>query len=68
MAGRSPSTGVYTFEPSWKDALGCTRQTAATRLRHEAQGWPRFLRPTLGTDAIVPPTLKGLRPDATLSG
>ena len=25
-------------------------QTAAKRLRHKAQGWPRFLRPTLGKD------------------
>jgi hypothetical protein len=24
---------------------------------NKAQGWPRFLRPTLGTDAIVSPTL-----------
>ncbi len=30
-------------------------------LRSEAQGWPRFLRPTLGTLGCAEPTLKGLR-------
>ena len=35
---------------------------------NKAQGWPRFLRPTLGKDAIVLSTLKGLHQDTTLSG
>jgi len=48
--GVSSGTRVSTFEPSWKDAVGCAKQTAATRLRHKAQGWPRFLRPTLGLE------------------
>ena len=34
---------------------------AAKRLRTEAQGWARFLRPTLGIQIIAQPTLKGLR-------
>ena len=35
---------------------------------HKAQGWPRFLRPTLGRGAGVQSTLKGLCEDATPSG
>jgi hypothetical protein len=43
-------------------------RTAATRLSRRAQGWPRFLRPTLGKGAIMQSTLKGLCPYETLSG
>jgi hypothetical protein len=38
-------------------------QTALKGLHHRAQGWPRFLRPTLGKGAIMQSTLKGLRPN-----
>ena len=33
-----------------------------------AQGWPRFLRPTLGRDSMMRSTLKGLRPYSILAG
>ena len=36
--------------------------------RHKAQGWPRFLRPTLGIGSISISTLKGLSQGATLAG
>jgi len=42
--------------------------SAPTGLYHKAQGWPRFLRPTLEICGMIQPTLKGLSPDATLSG
>ena len=38
------------------------------RLRNKDQGRPRFLRPTLGRDAVMRSTLlNGLRPHSTLS-
>jgi hypothetical protein len=43
--------------------------TTSPKGKHrEAQGWPRFLRPTLGRGADVQSTLKGLCGDATHSG
>jgi hypothetical protein len=56
--------------PSAKPAGGSPQdgRSAPKGRQSKAQGWPRFLRPTLGKDAIVLSTLKGLSPDATLSG
>jgi hypothetical protein len=43
-------------------------RTSPKGKHHEAQGWPRFLRPTLGRGAGLQSTLKGLCKDATPSG
>ena len=42
--------------------------SAPTGRRHKAQGWPRFLRPTLEGEVRRISTLKGLRCDAIPSG
>jgi hypothetical protein len=46
----------------------CHHSTSPKGKHHEAQGWPRFERPTLGRYEGMRSTLKGLREDATLSG
>ena len=46
----------------------CHHSTSPKGKHHEAQGWPRFVRPTLGRYEGVQSTLKGLREDATPSG
>jgi hypothetical protein len=46
---------------------GCNRKCesiAPTGQRLKAQGWPRFLRSTLGNDMIAWSTLKGLRKES----
>jgi hypothetical protein len=48
------------------NSIAAHKNAAATRLRRKAQGWPRFLRPTLGRDAMMRSTLKGLRPYSIL--
>jgi hypothetical protein len=46
----------------------CHHSTSPKGKHHEAQGWPRFVRPTLGRNEGVRSTLKGLREDVTPSG
>jgi len=66
--GLIPAPGVYTFEPSREGAVACAGETAATRQRYKAQGWPRFFAAYPGDMSHHPSTLSGLRQGTTLSG
>ena len=58
-----PQRGILAFVP-----FCVPKSTSPKGKHHEAQGWPRFLRPTLGRGAGLQSTLKGLCEDATPSG
>src|SRR4030042_4919677 len=49
-------------------AAGSSQKSPRRGLRLKAQGWPRFLRPTLGKGFKLMSTLKGLCLDATPTG